>query len=134
MAQLNVSDEAHIVDLVDSYVERIKGYIANQASDPDRAPVLDLSEVCMDRLADSSALGHPGWVHIDLAKAYSFQCQIQRAPLTTMALARAGCSHEDDSMQMSELRVLRIHMEMKMERLMTEIFRDFRNQRLIQGS
>ena len=37
-------------------------------------------------------------------------------------------------MQMSELRVLRIHMEMKMERLMTEIFRDFRNQRLIQGS
>lgn len=53
-----------------------------------------------------------------------------------MALARAGSSHafeHDDSMQMNEKKVVHIHMEMKLERLMTETFKEFRNQRLLLG-
>lgn len=53
-----------------------------------------------------------------------------------MALARAGgslASDHEDSMQMNDMRVANIHMEMKLERLMTETFKEFRNQRLLQG-
>lgn len=72
--EMAISDQSRVVRLIDEYVERVKGYIQNHGSDSasTRGNRLDLSEICMDLLAESSAIEEPSRSHVEVATAYTF--------------------------------------------------------------
>ena len=133
-----LQDNSHTAQLIDDYVDRVKHYIISSAKEGVEADSnkLDLSELCMDQLLSTSAIVDNAKKSLpEIAEVYNVNCAHQHPPEATAAVARREGQHPalHDTYQMNEYHIAKIHMEMRLERLMAESFKEFRNQRLLSG-
>lgn len=90
----------------------------------------------MDQLLSTSAIVDNARKSLpEIAEVYNVNCSNQHSPEATAAVARHDGQHPalHDTYQRNEYHVAKIHMEMRLERLMAETFKEFRNQRLLSG-
>ena len=113
-------------------MERVRYYILNYVKEGGEvnSHKLDLTELCMDQLLSTSAISDSLKKSLnEIAQDYNINCKHQRPTEATAALARHNGNTDigQDTFQVNELHIARIHMEMRLERLMAETFKEYRN-------